>query len=749
MKENLLLEWDYELNLEIDPLTVSDQSNKKYYWKCPKGHPSYLMPMNKRYIGHGCPICSNHKIIKGINDLTTTNPNLMKDWLWAENEKAGLDPTKLSYGSNQKAWWKCRKCGNIWNASISNRTRIRSGCPYCANLRVKKGFNDLATLRPDLAKEWYQEKNGTLTPDAVVECYAKKVWWKCGTCGNIWEATPNARKRRGCPYCCNHVKIAGFNDFESQYPELAKEWDYAKNEKSPSQYAAGSDSRVWWKCEKGHSWKTAINVRTKGSGCPYCGNKKILVGFNDLFSVKPGLRDEWDFDKNIGLSPYDVTAGTTKKAWWICETCGFSWEASISTRANGYGCPECGRKKNAVSRLKTMAAQNPLFEQYPDLLKEWDFEKNAHIDICLLPASSNRYVWWKCKHGHSFRQRIVTRTGHNAGCPYCHGQKVLTGINDLQTLNPGLAAEWDYEKNNPLTPSDVFSHASKKVWWKCPVCGNSWKAKIHNRANGRGCPACNEKGTSFIEQALFYYIRQAFPDAENRYEYKGTELDIYIPSTKTAVEYDGSYYHSMDGAEERESRKDQFCKRNGISLIRLREKPLDPTKEAINISCDCSAWVLLESTCRELLKVLGNSKEIHISIRNDYPDIVESERSLMKKSAFGIQYPKLLDEWDYEKNVPLLPDYFSRGSNQKVWWKCKNGHSWQAQISNRCNGTGCPKCKMKSVVMLDPETLEEIKYYESSILASKELGITSSNILAVCKGHRKLAGGYKWKYTEE
>lgn len=748
MKENLLLEWDYELNPEIDPLTISDQSNKKYYWKCAKGHPSYLMPMNKRYIGHGCPICSNHKIIKGINDLTTTNPDLLNEWSWTENEKAGLDPTKLSYGSNQKAWWKCRKCGNIWDAIISNRTRIHSGCPYCANLRVKKGFNDLATLRPDLAKEWYQEKNGALTPDAVVECYAKKVWWKCGTCGNIWEATPNARKRRGCPYCCNHVKIAGFNDFEAQYPELAKEWDYAKNEKIPSQYAAGSDSRVWWKCEKGHSWKTAINVRTKGSRCPYCGNKKVLVGFNDLFSVKPGLREEWDFEKNKGLSPYEVTTGTTKKAWWICKTCGFSWEASISTRVNGYGCPECGRKKNTVSRLKTMAAQNPLFEQYPDLLKEWDFEKNAHIDICLLSASSNRNVWWKCKNGHSFRQRIGTRTRHKAGCPYCHGQKVLTGINDLQTLNPGLAAEWDHEKNSPLTPSEVFSHASKKVWWKCPVCGNSWKAKIHNRANGRGCPACNEKGTSFIEQTLFYYIRQAFPDAENRYEYEGTELDIYIPSTKTAVEYDGSYYHSMDGAEERESRKDQFCKKNGIRLIRLREKSLDSTKEAINISCDCSTWALLESTCRELLKVLGNSKEIHISIRNDYPDIVESERSLMKKSAFGIQYPKLLDEWDYEKNVPLLPDYFSRGSNQKVWWKCKNGHSWQAQISNRCNGTGCPKCKMKSVVMLDPETLEEIKYYESTILASKELGITSSNILAVCKGHRKLAGGYKWKYTD-
>lgn len=211
MKYELLLEWDYNLNPGIDPLTIADQSNKKYYWKCPKGHPSYLMPMNKRYIGHGCPVCSNRKIISGINDLVTTNPELMDEWFWEENEKAGLDPAKLSFGSSQKAWWKCRKCGNTWEAYISNRTRIHSGCPFCANLKVKKGFNDLATLRPDLAKEWYQEKNGDLTPDEVVEGYAKKVWWKCSTCGNIWEASPNARKRRGCPYCCNHIKKPGFN----------------------------------------------------------------------------------------------------------------------------------------------------------------------------------------------------------------------------------------------------------------------------------------------------------------------------------------------------------------------------------------------------------------------------------------------------------------------------------------------------------------------------------------------------------
>ena len=263
MKELLLAEWDYEKNGAIDPNTVADHSNKKFYWICPKGHPSYLMPVTKRTKGDGCPVCSNHKIISGINDFATTNPELMSEWCWELNSQEGIDPTTFSYGSNRKAWWKCKKCGNTWYASVSNRTHVHSGCPYCANLKVKKGFNDLATIRPEIADEWDYDKNGDLKPDSVVAYYSKKVWWRCKKCGNSWQASPNARAKRGCPYCCNHIKIEGFNDFASQYPELIKEWDFEKNKKSPSQYASGSDARVWWKCSKGHSWRTTINSRSR------------------------------------------------------------------------------------------------------------------------------------------------------------------------------------------------------------------------------------------------------------------------------------------------------------------------------------------------------------------------------------------------------------------------------------------------------------------------------------------------------
>ena len=63
----------------------------------------------------------------------------------------------------------------------------------------------------------------------------------------------------------------------------------------------------------------------------------------------------------------------------------------------------------------------------------------------------------------------------------------------------------------------------------------------------------------------------------------------------------------------------------------------------------------------------------------------------MKKN-FENTHPQLLKEWDYKKNFKL-PNEFSPVSGQKVWWKCKRGHVWDAVISSRNNGRGCPECR--------------------------------------------------------
>lgn len=747
-REELIKEWDYKLNGSINPRNISYGSNRKIWWKCPKGHPSYETVPSKRRIGHGCPICSNHKIVGDINSFQKLQPKLMKEWLWEENNKTGIYPNKISVKSSANVWWKCSKCGNIWKTIVNNRTDKNSGCPYCANLKLKEGFNDLQTKNPQLADEWNYEKNGDLTPNKIVEYSTKKVWWKCKKCGGEWIATPNQRHKHNCPYCGHHKLRTPKESIEYLYPNLLKEWDYEKNTNLlPSNCSKSSGKMIWWKCEKGHSWKATVSSRTRGRKCPYCSNQKVLEGFNDLATTNPKLIKEWDYIKNT-INPKTIVFGSKKKAFWICSKCGNKWEATINSRVNGRGCPKCGSEKSKINRMKSMAKNNSFANNYPNLVKEIDFVK-TNIDLSLISASSNRKIWWKCNKGHNWYTTISSRTNNKSSCPYCCNQKILKGFNDLETKNPQLAKEWDYTKNYPLLPSEVAPHSTKSVWWRCEKCGESWKAKINNRANGRGCPNCNPNGTSFIEQSIFYYVKKIYPDAENRYKYGEYELDIYIPSIKTAIEYDGSYYHSINNSEQRELNKDQFCKNENIKLIRLREKPLALTNNAINIRCDCSNWNNLEETINNLLLYLGNKKEIELSIKKDLTKITAIKKELINKKSFGSLYPSVLKEWDYEKNYPLMPNYFSKGSDVKVWWKCNKGHSWETKIANRCKnkGTNCPYCNPKThdrkIVCIETDEI-----FKNAIIAAQKYNCSPSTIRSACLGRSKTAKGHHWKYIK-
>ena len=83
-------------------------------------------------------------------------------------------------------------------------------------------------------------------------------------------------------------------DLASLYPEIAAQWDLEKNgDLTPDQVLPGSGKRIYWTCEEGHSWRTAVYHRTEGHGCPVCAGAIILAGHNDLATLYPELMDEW------------------------------------------------------------------------------------------------------------------------------------------------------------------------------------------------------------------------------------------------------------------------------------------------------------------------------------------------------------------------------------------------------------------------------------------------------------------------
>lgn len=126
---------------------------------------------------------------------------------------------------------------------------------------------------------------------------------------------------------------------------LLDEWDVARNlPLTPQTVTYGSKRAVWWRCEKGHSWRAAVRSRTVGSGCPICAGKQLSIGENDLAALYPALAKQWDAEKNGRLTPRDVLPGAEKKVWWRCER-GHSYPAVIASRTNGSGCPYCTGKR--------------------------------------------------------------------------------------------------------------------------------------------------------------------------------------------------------------------------------------------------------------------------------------------------------------------------------------------------------------------------------------------------------------------
>ena len=315
-------------------------SNKKVWWICPNGHEYQATVTSRIDKNSGCPYCANYLVLSGYNDLATTNPKLIKEWNYEKN--GDLKPTDVVAGSHKKVWWICPK-GHEYESSLNSRTDKNSGCPYCANYLVLSGYNDLATTNPKLTEEWNYEKNGDLKPTDVIAGSHKKVWWICPKGHEYQASILNRNNGTNCPYCSGRSRLNN-NNLKDNNPKLMLEWNYKKNILDPSTLASSSREKVWWVCDKGHEWEAVISNRVRGSNCPYCSGRLVLVGVNDLKTKNPKLASEWNYEKNGDLKPDMVKSSSHKLVWWKCRN-GHEWESTVNNRARGRGCPICAGKK--------------------------------------------------------------------------------------------------------------------------------------------------------------------------------------------------------------------------------------------------------------------------------------------------------------------------------------------------------------------------------------------------------------------
>lgn len=334
------------------------------------------------------------------------------------------------------------------------------------------------------------------------------------------------------------------------HPEIAAQWYVAQKEHlTPDDVTAGSGEYVTWiypfdvpddypvvHLRGKHydfTWTVRVLDRTHGKNCPYLTGRAIWVGFNDFGTVCPELVKQWHPIANGNKKPSDFTANSHEKIVWF-----FPFDVP---------------------------------DNYP--IKHL---RGKHFD----------FIW---------KDTIAHRNAEGRGCPFLSGKAIWIGFNDLATINPRLASEWNPNQNKNLKPTDFTANSGKKVWWLYkytdPKTGEThdyeWKAEIKSRNNGAGCPQLSQSsGEQYIMEYLLnrniqYTQQKKFKDL------KGTgegllSYDFHINNTNILIEYQGmQHYEPVEhyGGEEKfkiqkehDKRKDAYAKKNKYNLIKLNYK---------------------------------------------------------------------------------------------------------------------------------------------------------------------------------
>ena len=574
---------------------------------------------------HYSAIC-NHMMMQ-LNDiiklmtrklLAVERPDLLTEWDYEKNNANNINVSIITTGSGVKAWWKCDECHGSYDMVVKEKVK-GYGCPYCAGRRVLAGFNDLQSLYPELiASEWDWAENDkhSIKPDAVTSGNRRKAYWYCETCNGHYDMMISDKVRGiGCPYCAGKRVLRGYNDLLTLCYELIEsQWDYVNNNANglhPDAVTTGSGVKALWHCETCNGlYMMRIADKTSGHGCPYCAGQKVLKGFNDLQSNHPDLvNSEWNWTENnkLGLKPDEITCSTGRKASWHCDDCNGDYMMSIKHKTRGVKCPYCAGKR-------VLKGYNDLNSMYPELVQsEWDYEKNNAIGLKpdAITAGSHRKANWHCTICKGDYMMTANDKTRPTGCPYCAGQKVLRGFNDLQSNYPELiASEWDYSKNDMMGihPDEITCNSSVEASWSCSH-GHSWNAVVSNRiGRGSGCPHCSHKiseqenqvaefmndylcshyaGMKYsmhrsIKFKRIYDLKKIKPDdvlTDCLKQHLLKELDIYIPELSLAIEYDGDYWHSDEimmetrGFTNSESHwiKQELCRQAGVELVFISE----------------------------------------------------------------------------------------------------------------------------------------------------------------------------------
>lgn len=237
----------------------------------------------------------------------------------------------------------------------------------------------------------------------------------------------------------------------------------------------------------------------------------------------------------------------------ICPIHGEFWQEPHS-HLKGCGCIACG--KNKVSLKKTKTTEEFINKSKIIHNNKYEYSEVQYVNVF-------QKVKIICPiHGEFWQTPNIHLRG--CGCEKCGGRFVKDTKTFIEEAQKVHGNKYDYSKTN-------YKDCKTKLCIICSEHGEFWQTSPHH-LNGEGCPSCARVSPK-AEKEIISLIEPIYAEQHNRKILNGKEIDIYIPSLKIGIEFNGLLWHSEKYGKNKHYHeyKTYECNSNGIGLITIFE----------------------------------------------------------------------------------------------------------------------------------------------------------------------------------
>ena len=405
----------------------------------------------------------------------------------------------------------------------------------------------------------------------------------------------------------------------------------------------------------------------------------------------------WDANKFTSRSGAIVT--------WKCKQ-GHIWQAIIANRVRTNGCPYC------TGRLPWVGF-NDLKTTHPELASQafgWDPRD--------VTERSSKKLSWMCPEGHNYEAAVYHRK-NGSGCPFCSGQKTLSGFNDLTSTHPDLAKEaftWD--------PTKVSKGTDRKFQWKCKS-NHIFVMAVSARTQGGGCPYCS--GSKVL--AGFNDIKTTDPDlAVEAFGWDPEKVSRGSTVRRSWKCSDGhTWIISPNGRTSKGGTGCPVCSNQRLLVGFNDLKTTHPELASQAFGWDPGGVVSGNKKKAKWKCEIGHFWVATIASRATYNlgcPVCSNRNLLVGFNDLKTTHPELASQafgWD--------PESIVAGAKSSKVWKCEKEHTWKADIGSRSRmNLGCPYCSNHKILVgfndlqtTNPELAKEAVGWDTSTVTGGSL----------------------------